>query len=259
METTTMLPQMISMKRIFQLGGLAVAILSCPAPAAADSLTFSSLGSGSWVTLQLAGVTETGWAGEIKWLYKTPTDTIGSIVTTYCADLFDDAKLPAQNVSTTTTNALDASIAAGTSISLNALPNAGAKAAYLVDTFAAGAHGSSDAAAGLQIAIWQAMFGTGSFTYSAGLGVITAATNYYGSLTTALLLNPSAVYSSSARYFDVANDAAHSMGNAFGQDQIDPIVGSPEPASVLMVVFGMLIALTYQSVFRLRLRRVRAQ
>src|SRR5262245_6790317 len=244
------------MKRIVQLGLLAITFLARPSLASADSLTFTSLGNGSWVTLQLAGVSETGWAGEINWLYKTPSNTIGNMVTTYCADLFDDAKLPIQNVTTTTTAALDASIAGGTSISLNALPHAGAEAAFLVDNYAAGAHGSNVAAAGLQIAIWQAMFGVNSFSYSASAGVVGAATTYYGYLTDALLKNPSAVYSSTAQYFDVSNDASHTMGNAFGQDQIDPVVGSPEPATVLMLVFGLAIATGFSWQYRLRLRRV---
>src|SRR5262252_6726707 len=119
------------MKKIVQLGFLAVAVLIRPTPARADSLTFSSLGNGSWVTLTLGGVTETGWAGELNWLYKTPANTIGTLVTTYCGDLFDDAKLPTQNVTTTTTVALDSSIVAGNSMSFGAQLHAGAEAAYL--------------------------------------------------------------------------------------------------------------------------------
>jgi len=233
------------MKKIFQLSCLAIAFLLRPTLSTADSLTYSSLGSGSWVTLTLGSVTETGWAGEINWLYKTPTDTVGTLVTTYCADLFDDAKLPTQNVNTTTTAALDASIAGGTSISINATPHAGGKAAYLVDTFAGSAHGSNDAAAGLQIAIWQAMFGVGSFSYTAGGGVVGAANTYYQNLTNALAANQSAVYAYTATYFDVANDSTHTMWNAYGQDQIDPIVGSPEPSAVFLLMFGMVAVFGY--------------
>jgi hypothetical protein len=237
------------MKRIVQLGCLAIAILLHPTFAAADSLTYSSLGSGSWVTLQLGSVTETGWAGEIKWLYKTPTDAVGTLVTTYCGDLFDDAKLPIQTVTTTTTAALDASIAASSSISINALPHAGGKAAWLVNNYGAGARSSNDAAAGLQLAVWQAMFGAGSFTYSASTGVTNAANMYFGYLTDALAANQSAVLSSTSTYFDVNNDAAHTLWNAFGQDQI---IGSPEPSTVILLLFAMAAALTYQ--YRLQRR-----
>ena len=233
------------MKKTIVLGLLTIAVLFRPAPASADSLTYSSLGSGSWVTLQLGSVTETGWAGEIKWLYKTPTDSLGTLITTYGGDLFDDAKLPTQTVTTTTTAALDTSIASGTSLSLNALPHAGGKAAYLVDNYAAGAHASNDLAAGLQIAIWQAMFGTGSFTYSASAGVVGAANTYYGYLTSALASNANAVYGYSALYFDVANDASHTMANAYGQDQIAPVVGSPEPSTIFLLVFAMAAGLGY--------------
>jgi len=230
------------MKKIVQLGFLTVAVLIRPTPARADSLTFSSLGNGSWVTLTLGGVTETGWAGELNWLNKTPANTIGTLVTTYCGDLFDDAKLPTQNVTTTTTVALDASIAGGNSLSLNALPHAGAMAAYLIDNYAGDAHTSNAAAAGLQIAVWQAMFGLNSFTYSANAGVVNAATTYYGFLTDALLKNQSAVYSSTATYFDVSNDLAHSMWNANGQDQI---MGSPEPSTVFLLLFAMTAVFGY--------------
>jgi hypothetical protein len=233
------------MKKVLQLGCLAIAFLLRPTPSTADSLTYSSLGSGSWVTLTLGSVTETGWAGEINWLYKTPSNTIGTLVTTYCADLFDDAKLPTQSVNTTTTAALDASIAGGTSMSINAVPHAGGKAAYLVDTFAGSAHGSNDAAAGLQIAIWQAMFGVGSFAYTAGSGVVGATNTYYHNLTNALAANQSAVYAYTATYFDVANDSTHTMWNAYGQDQIDPIVGSPEPSTVFLLLLAMASVFAY--------------
>jgi hypothetical protein len=242
------------MKRCFQFSFLAIALLLRPATAAADSLTFTGLGSGSWVTIQYGSVTETGWAGEINWLLKTPSNAIGSAIVTYCADLFDDAKLPVQNVTSTSTNCLDQTIASGTSVSLGALPNAGAKAAYLVDTYAAGAHASNAAAAGLQIAIWQAMFGTGSFSYSAGAGVATAANGYYQGLLNAWTNNQSAVLSSTARYFDVSNDPSHYGAGAFGQDQIDPIVGSPEPATVFLMLFAIAAGVVYH--YRVGRRRL---
>ena len=99
------------------------------------------------------------------------------------------------------------------------------------------------------------MFGVNSFTYSAGAGVVSAATTYYGYLTDALLKNEGAVYSSTARYFDVSNDAAHTMWNANGQDQIDPIIGSPEPSTVFLLLFAMAMGFGYH--YRLS-RRVRA-
>ncbi len=231
------------MKKVFMLGVLSIAILLRPTFVAADSLTFTGLGSGSWVTLNLGSVTETGWAGEIKWLYQTPSDTPGTAITTYCADLFDDAKLPTQTVNTTTTTALDASITGGTSLSLNALPNAGAKAAYLVNTYTTSAHASNEAAAGLQIAVWQAMFGVSSFTYTAAAGVTSAANGYYTNLMNTLASSPSTVLSSTATYFDVANDSTHAFWNANGQDQI---VGSPEPSILFLLAFAVAAASAYQ-------------
>jgi hypothetical protein len=231
------------MKRLLLLVCLTIGFSLRPAFVAADSLTYNGLGSGTWVTLQIGSLTETGWAGEIGWLLKTPANTAGTAILTYCADLFDDAKIPTQNVTTTTTAALDASISGGSSLSLGALPGAGAKAAYLLNTYGAGAHGSNAAAAGLQLAIWQAMFGVGSFSYSTGLvGVTSAASGYYSGLMAALATNPSSVTSSTVTYFDVANDASHSFANAFGQDQI---VGSPEPATIFLMIFAMAAAVGY--------------
>ena len=104
------------MKKVLQLGCLAIAFLLRPTPSTADSLTYSVIRQRLvGVTLTLGSVTETGWAGEINWAREQNAEQHHRhLVTTYCADLFDDAKLPTQSVNTTTTAALDASIAGGT-------------------------------------------------------------------------------------------------------------------------------------------------
>jgi len=204
--------------------------------AAADSLTFAGLGSGSWVNLQIGNTTETGWAGEILW--KLSSGGVTSAITTYCADLFDDAKATEYGTYETTA-ALDANPA----ISHGAIPNAGSIAAYLVNNDAAGAHGNNTQAAGLQIAIWQAMFGANSFT------VLSSTTNYLGIMNAASGFHlPIGNFSATAGYFDVPNGAGQIGSGALGQDQV--VVGTPEPSKVLLIVFAMVLMLGYQ--YRMR-------
>jgi hypothetical protein len=202
-----------------------------------------SLGSGSWVNLSIGGVQETGWAGEINWLLKTP-NSAGQVITTYRADLFDDAKIPTQLGTFETTAAVDLD----KTLSHGAVPNAGSMAAYLVNTNAGDAHKDTSGirAAGLQIAIWQAMFGADSFSvlnttqgYTAIMGVVT---EYLHGL-------PSHV-SSTAGYFDVVNDVNQTGRAANGQDQI----ATPEPATVLLLMLAVPGMFCYQ--YRLKRRAV---
>ena len=211
--------------RRFLFAGVLASLLAFPTAARADTLTFSGLGSGAVIQVSQGTGMISGWAGEINWLLNGST-----LFTTYCADLYDDAVLPTQAGTLETTAALNSSTA------VNALPNAGAMAAYLVNTYAAGAHGSNDAAAGLQIAIWEAMYG--SVTYSATQAITDAANTFYNGL---LAASPDAVLSSTAPYFDVTNDAGHIGSSANGQDQIGSQgpVSTPEPTSALLLAVGL--------------------
>jgi hypothetical protein len=232
------------MRRILVLGCLVAVSILRPAAAAADSLSYQNLGSGGWVNLKLGanGPTETGWSGEINW--NMTANGVTKAITTYCGDLFDDAKLPTQLGTLKTTAAVDAD----PTISHGAGPNAGSAAAYLVNNYGVGAHGNNIQAAALQIAIWQAMFGADSFT------VLTSTANY-GAIMSALsnIHLPGGSFTASAGYFDVANGAAIGYA-ANGQDQV--IVGTPEPATIFLMLFAMVGMFSYQR--RLKLRTVRA-
>src|SRR5262245_23312786 len=92
------------MKKFVVVGCLVAASLLRPAVASADSLTYRGLGSGTWVNLKIGSVNETGWAGEILW--DLNVNGVTKVITTYCADLFDDAKL-VQYGTFETTGALD--------------------------------------------------------------------------------------------------------------------------------------------------------
>jgi hypothetical protein len=228
------------MKSFLIFGALA-ATLILPSRADADSLTFNNLGSGAWVTVTQGSSTVTGWAGEINWLLKTPTDTVGKAFQSYCSDLFDDAKLPTQLGTLETTTSLSSAT------TVNAQPNAGAMAAYLANTYGNTAHGSNDAAAGLQIAIWNALYGAGAFAYSASsAGVSLAANAFYGGLLSALSSDPSVVLASTAPFFDVFNSSSQIGTAANGQDQI----GVPEPAPILLLMMAMAGLLWYQQMSR---------
>lgn len=247
------------MRRVALVGLLALLLLR-PSVASAESLTFdwaTSLGSGSWVGINMGDGRGfvTGWSGEINW-----TTSSGQLFKAYCADLFDDATIPTQMGSFGSSSDLDN----GTFTSLHAGANAGADAAYLVNTNASGAQGNNDLAAGLQIAVWEAMFG-GQLVYNASTSVwanslwqlqqsasstiMAAANTYYGGLMSA---DQTVVLGSSAKYFDTVNSQTTSGASANGQDQI----GVPEPMTILLMLFAMAGMLTYQS--RLKRRRVEA-
>lgn len=238
------------MRRVALVGLLTVFLLR-PSAASADTLNFdwaTSLGHGNWLSLNLQDGRGfiTGWAGEIKW-----TTSSGQLFESYCADLFDDATIPTQ----TGTFGTSADLDAGTFAALHAGPNAGARAAYLVNTYGAVADTNNDLAAGLQIAIWEAMYG-GPLTYTASnlwsnslwqvqqsisSTIMMAANTYYTGLTAA---NPTVVLASSARYFDTIGS---------GQDQI----GVPEPTTLLLMLFAVAGMLTYQ--YRLKRSAVEAR
>ena len=182
-----------------------------PSVVAADTLTLTSVGKGDWVSLQVGGQTETGFAGEINWLVG------GSPLFTYCVDLFDNA-LSVQQVTVGTTNDLtsltDQQTTAG----------AGGRAAWLFNTYsdAIRTSGSNDQAAGLQLAIWQTLYSPGAFSV---LSAPSAALGYAATYLTSLGLN-----SSTAGYLDAAAGR--------GQDQLFRV---PEPLSLIPTGLGFFL------------------
>jgi hypothetical protein len=230
------------MKKFLIAGCVVAASMFRPAGAAADTLTYTGLGSGQWVNLKIGNATETGWAGEINW--NLTVNGITKAVTTYCVDLFDDAKLT-QAGTYESTNALNAN----PSLSYGAVANAGSIAAYLVDNDAAGAHGNNTQAAGLQIAIWQNMFGANSFS------VVNTTANYMSIMNAAAGYTlPNGPISASAGYFDVSNGAATGSA-ANGQDQV--VVGTPEPGVVLLIGLAFVAMFVQHRRMQLQPRAIR--
>jgi PEP-CTERM motif-containing protein len=207
---------------------LFAATLLCPMSAAADTVTLTSngstygwnLGKGDWVTIAAgsSGPQMTAWAGEINWLLTSPTGFTQSLVT-YCVDFFNDA-LHTQTV--TVSNDIKNDLTSTTSIGTT--PGAGGRAAWLVNTYASEASTNNDKAAGLQIAVWNTMYAAGAFSISAPLAAMNWASTYLGTLGT---------NTATGIYFDAARGA--------GQDQI----ATPEPASILMLLIGMTMALGF--------------
>src|SRR5215813_6045233 len=147
-------------RKVLSRSVLAVAILVLRStPSAADTLVFngwSSLTNGQVVTINGQGGI---WAGEIDWTLNPGTSN-AQLFRAYCVDLYDDALTGPGGES-------------GTFKTIDNLNNAnsvgvtqpGARAAWLVNTYGTG--GSAAAAAGLQIAIWEALYGSNAFSWSA--------------------------------------------------------------------------------------------
>jgi hypothetical protein len=219
------------MMKKFALAGVVAAVIAFPSVAGADSLdtlTLTGLGNGAWVNLHLnlTGESFTGWAGEIKWLLKTPTDSVGTAITTYCVDLYDDALTTQYPVAVKTTNDLTSAT------SIQSLPYAGVRAAYLDNKYSTGAT-TSASAAGLQLAIWEVMFGSAAFTYSSSDPVLAGAiggfvTTFYNDV---MGKNPTTL-TNVATYYDVDNTSRLN-----GQDQM--LVGTPEPGQLLLLTLAM--------------------
>lgn len=201
---------------------LFAASLLCPMAAAADTVTLTSngsmygwnLGRGDWVTIsEGTSGPMTGWAGEINWT------GLAESLTTYCVDLFSDA-LHTQTV--TVSDDIRNDLTSATSIGTT--PGAGGRAAWLVNTYAFEASTDRYKAAGLQIAVWNTMYAAGAFSISAAPDAMRWAADYLGHLGS---------NTATGIYFNAALGA--------GQDQI----GTPEPASILLLAIGLSMALGF--------------
>jgi PEP-CTERM motif len=198
---------------VVKLTSVVVLVLALfrPSIASADTLNMTGLGKGEWVSINVGGVSESGWAGEINWLDNSKS------IFTYCVDLFDNA-LSQQQVTVGTTDNLTKDTDPYTT------DQAGGRAAWLFNAYADDIHTtlSNAQAAGLQIAIWQTLYKPGAFTIVASQAALAAADAY---------LNNAMGRTALAVYLDAARGA--------GQDQITHTV--PEPGTILLVGLGILL------------------
>jgi PEP-CTERM motif len=212
----------------FSIGAVVVGtgLLLAPAQARAETIDFVDVAHASIVEVAgpNGGPSYRVWAGELKWNWEggVPAGMVDPIYS-YCVDIVSELTF-SQDVAIASTNALSSSVA-------TLAPDAGAKAAWLVNAFAETVRSASDdvantLGAALQVAIWEAIYDNtnslvgGSFRLISGGDIATQAETYLAQLYGANYMG------SSATLLDTRE----------GQDQIARV---PEPATLLLIGIGV--------------------
>lgn len=208
---------------------LGVAAALMPARASASELQFDGMGLRDIVTIGgSSGVSGSFYAGEINWTWSAPIPGgFEENLYTYCVDILNELANPQTvRISDTDDPAMVTNATDG-----------GAKAAWLLNTFAPGIHASGTGlqAAALQVAIWEALsdndhdLTTGYFTllttgeYTGvpqAVAIMAKANDYLGELFYA-----GGYHTSTATWLDATTDTGG------GQDQIM----TPEPSSLMLL------------------------
>lgn len=218
------------LKKIVSVSACALALL-CLRSSSASAATLDFTGVGKADIVSISGLrTVTAYAGELNWDWLgTPPAGFSQSLYTYCVDVLNNEADPQYNVTVRSTDDMTPAT------SPYSAAGAGAKIAWLVNTYAASIHssGTNEQAAGLQLAIWETLYDSnlggfnltsGQFIVSASVGTMTWATTYLTNLYS------SASNTGSAAWLD-------SPGNNVGQDQVTV----PEPSTLaLLIVAGAL-------------------
>ncbi len=226
------------MKKLACLGVLLLSALLRPGSASAEFLVYDGMGNRSVVTLKLNGsAAGPYYAGEINWVWQdAPPAGFEEAIYTYCVDPYNTAVTP-QWVEPHGTEVLVVNSVID--------PDAGGRAAWLFNTFAAGIRSGSDgiAAAALQVAIWEAVhdgdkdLGAGTFQLVVNSGV------YGGELLASQIRDQAQFYLNQVFY---APNQFHTSSAVWldatptGQDQITQV---PEPGSLVLLGLGVPCAL----------------
>jgi hypothetical protein len=209
---------------------LGVAAALVPARANASELQLQGMGLRDVVTIGgTSGVSGSYYAGEILWTWSAPIPGgFEENLYTYCVDILHEVENP-QTVQTSNTS---------DPLMVTHATDGGAKAAWLLNTFAPAIHagGTELEAAGLQVAIWEAIsdndhdLSTGYFTLLTA-GAWTGATRAEAirdqaqSYLDQLFYTADAYHTSTATWLDATTETGG------GQDQI----ATPEPSSLVLL------------------------
>ena len=233
------------MRKFFCTGFLlGCALLMGSTSASANSLIYDGMGNRSVVTIALHGVEEGPYyAGEINWLWDTAPEGFAEAIYTYCVDPFNSAISPQWVLNQST----DVMVVDGVTD-----PAAGGRAAWLFNTYAPTlrAGGTDIEAAGLQVAIWEAVndadnnLSAGDFALVVNSGVwggealASSIREQAQTYLDALFYAPGQYYTSTAIWLDAT---------PAGQDQITQLAQPPtsvsEPGTLLLFSFSVPAAL----------------
>lgn len=202
------------------LGFLAVVMTLSIGARRAEAASIDFLGLGSYSIVNIVGpVSGDVYAGELEWAWVgTPPDGFAQTFTSFCIDIYSYISLT-QDVEVTPTD------------EFNLVPDAGGKAAWLVNAFASSISGAQAGimAAALQVAIWEAVYDTtndllaGTFILGTGGDVLAQAQSFL-----------SALYSPAGSY-QTADGVW--LDTRYGQDQL--VVPTPEPATWSLLALGV--------------------
>ena len=201
------------------LGFIAMVVTLSVGARRAEAASIDFLGLGSYSVVNVIGpVSGNVYAGELEWAWVgTPPQGFTQTFTSFCLDIKSYLTDPQTVVVKSTDD-------------FNPVPDAGGKAAWLVNTFAATISGNQAniRAAALQVAIWEVVYDTtndllaGTFRLGTGGNILAQAQSYL-----------SALYSPAGSY-----QTAHGrwLEADPGQDQL--VVPTPEPATLLLLALG---------------------
>lgn len=217
------------MRRLI-LVGVAAAFCATATEARAETLRYDGLGKADVVTVA-GSVSGSFYAGELNWTWlgATPVGFDTSFYS-YCVDLLNDVVNP-QNVTIRSTTEMPTTA-----------PGGAAKAAYLLNTFSQAIRtgGTAVQAAALQVAIWEAIYDPVLDLSNGNFQLITEPWAISGQATALAIYNQASQYLQSLGTGQYANATAIWLDAPVpGQDQITSV---PEPAALLLLGIGALVA-----------------